>query len=175
MSRRLIAILVAVTAAASSAQVVHAQTAKSQIKSSPLAQAVVAHERAVELYADPSRAADAARLHLEEASFRTRDDPQAVDALVMAAHMFFYAKRPFSAKRVMEQAAKRALTIGDVNRAAQAYVDAAFLAQKQNNDFEMQRLGRKALLLTNSPQLQPEQRITILRRIQPNTDLAAVR
>jgi hypothetical protein len=56
--------------------------------------------------------------------------------------------------------------MGDVVTAAEAYTNAAFLAHKINNKSETQRLGRKAILLSESPLLQVEHRLTIRNRFR---------
>jgi hypothetical protein len=150
-----------------------AQTSvKASVNSSAYTKAIELRQEAVALYDQPARAIDAARLHILEAKHRTTRDPEGVEALVMAAHMFNYAKRPLEARRAMEQAAVRALSIGNVTRAAQAYTDAAFLAQQRNNVHDMQRLGRKALWLSDSPQLSADQREAIRTRLTQNSQLA---
>lgn len=105
---------------------------KSSYPITSAARATALHEQAVALHAQPIRSADAARLHLQSAALRPTSDPQAVECLAMAAHLFNYAKRPLQARRTMESAAERALSTGDVKRAAQAYIEAAFLANKQD-------------------------------------------
>jgi hypothetical protein len=96
-----------------------------------------------------------------------------VQPLAWAAHLFGYAKRPLEARRTMEEAAERALAMGDVVRAAQAYVEASFFADKQKNRVETERLGRKALLLAGSPLLAGDQRDEIMKRIRSNPTLAS--
>ena len=132
------------------------------------------HTRAVELHADPSRAFEAARLHIAAAQLRTPSDPEGVHDLALAAHMYSYAKRPLEAKRTMERAAERALAMGDVLRAAQAYVDATFMADIQQNRVEVTRLGRRALLLAGSPLLDSQQQSAITRRLRGNQNIAAL-
>jgi hypothetical protein len=139
-----------------------------------LARAVELQERAIALHAQPTRAAEAARLHKWSASLRDADDPEAVRSLAMAAHLFGYANRPFDARVTMEEAAERALAMGDVVKAAQSYVEATFFAQKQKKQSEIERLGRKALLLAASPLLAAEQRTAIMQRIRSNPSLAGL-
>ncbi len=144
--------------------------------SQPVAAALRAdevHEKALALHAVPNRAFDAAQLHLQAVALRAANDSKAIDDLALAAHMFGYAKRPLDAKRTMERAADRALSIGDVVRAAQALVDATFMADEQRNRSEVNRLGRKALLLAESPLLNADQRLTITERIAKNPRVAA--
>ena len=131
---------------------------------SRIARAVELEKQAVELHAQPKRAYEAAQLHIQSASLRDLEDPQAVQSLAMAAHLLGYADRPLEARHTMEEAATRALAMGDVVRAAAAYTEAAFFAQKAQNKGELNRLGRKAILLSSSPLLRPEERQAILGR-----------
>ena len=167
-------VAVAIAAAVLSASNAQAQTS---IKSSqPLARAARAielQEQAVALHSQPARAAEAARLHRASAYLRNPEDAEAVQSLAMAAQLFGYAKRPREAQRTMEEAAERALAMGDVVRAAQAYVEASFFAHQQKNRGETQRLGRKALLLTSSPLLAADQLAAIMTRIRLNPALAS--
>jgi len=150
--------------------------AQTSVKSSgterALTRALQLHDSAVALYSQPRHAAQAARFHLKEVSFRSKADPEAVEALVMAANLFNYAQQPINARNIMEDAADRALAIGDVLVAAQAYTNAAFLAQKVGNLDEMKRLGRKAILLSDSPLLGTEQRQEIRGRFRVSPTFA---
>jgi hypothetical protein len=147
------------------------QNVKASAPVSPTERASELHQKALDIYAT-NRAFDAAQLHLAAARLRAPNDAKGVDCLALAAHMFNYANRPLDAKRTMERAAERALAIGDVLRGAQALVDAAFMADKQKNKVEVTRLGRKALLLAESPLLSSEERLTITKRINGNPGLA---
>ena len=141
---------------------------------SRVARAIELQEQAIALHAQPARAAEAARLHIQSAYLRNPNDPEAVQSLAMAAHLYGYAKRSFDARRTMEEAAERALAMGDVVRAAQAYVEASFFADKQKNRVETERLGKKALLLAGSPLLAADQRNAIMKRIRTNPTLASL-
>jgi len=151
---------------------VKAQTSVKVRDSGSLTRAIELHQSAIALYSQPKRAAEAARVHLEEATYRSRNDPEAVEALVMAANLFNYAHQPINARKAMESAAKRALMLGDVVGAAQAYTSAAFLAQKSGNTSEMKRLGRQAILLSESPLLEPGQSARIRSRFLSNPTFA---
>ena len=132
------------------------------------------NRQAVALYSVPARAGDAASLHVQEVSLRAPSDPEAITALVMAANLYSYSKQPMTARKTMERAAERALAIGDVVTAAQAFTNAAFLAHESNNVSETQRLGRKAILLSESPQLSQEERTTIRNRFRVSPAFATL-
>jgi hypothetical protein len=153
---------------------VQSQTATTPEQISKLAHALELEQRAKELHADPTRASEAARLHRQSAHLRSANDPEAVESLAMAAHLFSYAQRPLAARNTMEEAADRALAMGDVFRAARAYVEAAFLADKQQDRAETTRLGRKALLLAGSTRITAEERASIIKRIRTTSALASL-
>ena len=153
---------------------VHSQTATTAEQISRMAHALELEQRARDLHADPSRAGEAARLHRQSAGLRSANDPEAVESLAMAAHLFNYSGRPLAARNTMEEAADRALALGDVFRAARAYVEAAFFADAQQDRVETTRLGRKALLLAGSSRLTDEERTSIRNRIRTSSTLASL-
>lgn len=151
-----------------------AQTATkaSGSKYGKLARSAEYEQRAIALHAKPDRAAEAARLHRWSAELRPGNDPKAVESLAMAAHMFSYARMYGEARKTMEIAGERALANGDVQRAAQAFVDATFFAQLGSDRTEVVRLGRKALALSESPLLNQQQRNAITSRVRNVPSLA---
>jgi hypothetical protein len=143
-----------------------AQTStKSSSSSFAYRKALALRQQAVALYDHPQRSVDVARLLREEATYRTARDPEAIEALVLSSHFYLYGGRPVDAWRTMEAAAKRALAIGDVRRAAQAYIDAAVVAERWHEEPETKRLALAASLLMESPLLPPEQRDDLMRRM----------
>ena len=173
MQTRIAILLIAFSAlpALAAAQTVQVKAAASE---PAYARAAQLNKEAVSLYSDPGRASDAARLHLQEASSRSWSDPEAVHALIMAANLYNYADQPMTARKIMERAAERALAIGDVVTAAQAFTNAAFLAHKVSNASETQRLGQKAILLSGSPLLAEDERATIRGRFRGVSVFAAL-
>lgn len=124
----------------------------------------VMHAKALELQVSPTTIVDAARMHAEEAALRQAYDVSAIDCLTLAGNLYYVAKRPLDARRTMEQAADRALSLGDIQRAAILYLNASVAARDDGANDEMIRLGRRADLLTSSPLLTPAQRADIHRR-----------
>lgn len=82
-------------------------------------------------------------------------------ALVRAGLLHTYAGRTGRAARVLEEAARSALSVGDVVTAADAYVKAAFVAYAAGRGDEVLAYGKRALALANSPHLTPEEAATI--------------
>jgi hypothetical protein len=66
------------------------------------------------------------------------------------------------------------LAIGDVILAANAFVSAAYLAQRNSNKSDAQRLGRRALLLGESPLIDEQQRTAIRERLRANPTFATL-
>jgi hypothetical protein len=64
----------------------------------------------------------------------------------------------------MAAAAEQALARGDIEKAAHAYADAAWVARERKNSGQVWTLGRQAEILASSPLLSPMQRVGILQR-----------
>lgn len=124
------------------------------------------HERAVELQSESRRFGQAAQLYMDQARLRPATDVSGVEALIMAGHLFHAVGQSNQAKQAFEQGADRARALGDVERAARAYLDAAFVAHAMNDRREVQRLGTAAAMLSSSPLLTQAQRDHILNRIR---------
>jgi hypothetical protein len=138
------------------------------------AKADALQDSASKLNDQPARYAEAAWLYRESAALRPFADKRAVEALAKAAHLYGYANRFTDARRMMEQAAQRALAGGDVVRASQANLDAAFFAHKQGKKAQVERLGRTALRLAESPLLSAEQKQLLVSRIKSTPAVAAL-
>jgi tetratricopeptide (TPR) repeat protein len=123
------------------------------------------HAAAIELQAGREGFLQAANLHQAEARLRPAADPSAVDCLITAGQLFHALNMRQEAQRALEQAADRALGMGDVERAARAYLDAAVVAQQAGRRSDGQRLASRARSLENSPQLTSSGRERIAMRI----------
>lgn len=108
---------------------------------------------------------DAARLHRESARLRELGDAQAFRCFKTAAHLSYAANDPMGARNDMKRAAARALQRGDLEQAAQAYVDVAWLAQQQGKLGEVWTFGTQAEVLAASPRLSAAERAGVLKRI----------
>lgn len=151
-----------------------AQSWASDAPAVAVARAIKLHQKAVALYSQPEFAAEAARLHVQEAKLRSNGDPEAVENLMMAARLYGYAKLPRDARSTMEQAAERALKLGDVSTAAQAFLQAAFFAVDEKNADQTIRLAKKTMWVTKSPLLSAEQREAVRSRIKATPQFAGV-
>lgn len=122
------------------------------------------HEAAVALQ-QSHRWRDAARLHRRSAELRTADDPLAFQCLTEAAALAYATNDRSGARADMATAATQALARGDLRAAANAYLDAAWIAQEQKNARQVWELGHRAEMLADSPFLGPSDRAAILKRI----------
>lgn len=124
---------------------------------------------ALKLHGDRDQYARAASLYLEAAGLRAPSDPMVVHDYRMAARLFYYDDDGEGARTTMEAAGDAALRMGDVVEAAQAFLDAAWLAMHRNNVAEVERLAERAELLMSSPIVPEEQKAAVLNRIERRT------
>lgn len=122
------------------------------------------HVAAVTMAETTQRWREAARLHRESAALRAPEDTMGFTCLKTAANLSFAANDLTRARTDMTRAAEQALARGDIERAAHAYADAAWVAKEQKKAAEVWRLGRQAEVLASSPLLSGPQRVSILRR-----------
>jgi hypothetical protein len=122
------------------------------------------HDAAVALVA-AHRWRDAARLHRRSAALRAPDDPQGFKCLTNAAALAYASGDRSGAREDMADAAAQALARGDLRAAALAYLDAAWIAQEQNDPRQVWDLGHRAEMLAASPLLGASDRDAILQRI----------
>ena len=122
------------------------------------------HDAAVALVT-AHRWREAARLHRRSAELRAPDDPLAFRCLTEAAALAYATSDPSAARTDMADAAGQALSRGDLRSAALAYLDAAWIAQEQNNPRQVWDLGHRAEMLAASPLLGASDREAILQRI----------
>ncbi|HYO47002.1 MAG TPA: hypothetical protein VEY33_09990 [Gemmatimonadota bacterium] len=123
------------------------------------------HAAAERLFPTPSRHAKAAGLLCREADLRSGDDPNGVQALLLCGKLYYYAGELAQSRYALEDAARRALAIGDVVRAAHAFMDASFIAGRQGKSQAVGELAGKARMLAGSPLLTPGQRLAIEERV----------
>jgi hypothetical protein len=132
------------------------------------------HIAAVTLGKTMARWGDAARLHRQSALLRAADDSLGFRCLRDAARLSYQRNNVSSARSSMTAAGDQALARGDLMQAAQAYADAAWLAQEQHRKGDTWKLGRQAEVLAGSPLLSPAQRASILKRFTHRVDELAV-
>lgn len=123
------------------------------------------HEAAVTLAQTTHRYRDAAGLHRRSAALRSTDDPLAYRCLTEAAALAYASKDRSAARADMAKAAAQALARGDLRAAAEAYLDAAWIAQEQGKTRQVWELGHRAEILADSPYLNASERSAILQRI----------
>ena len=147
---------------------VHAPTSKI---ANPEADALA--EQAARQYSSPKQWREAARLHRRAAEMHGQD-PQAVAQYRMAAWLYGAAGDLANARTMMERAGERAASVGDIDAAANAFVDAALFALDDGRDDRLPALVQRARVLADAPLLPDARRSAILQRIDGAPRLAAI-
>lgn len=114
---------------------------------------------------DWSQLKKAAELRERAAELRAIDDPAATVSLYWAARDRYYSGNRKAARALMEQAAERALAMGDVLNAATAFTEAAYISADLKDGDRMRTLAGKARLLASSPMLSDDQRFQLRTRL----------
>jgi hypothetical protein len=135
------------------------------------ARADTLEEQARTLYSNARWYVDAARLHRRAAALRGVD-PRAVASFRSAAWLYSVAGIHQVARDMMEQAAERAKSVGDVEGAANSYIDAAFLAIASGREDQVPAILRRVHAVLGSPILPAERRASVLQRIGGASQLA---
>jgi hypothetical protein len=125
------------------------------------------HARAVSLYTQPHRYREAAALLMQASSLRASHDATSVRDLLDAGRLFANAQDNRAARAAFESAAERALVFGLLVTAANAYLDAAFVAIRQQDGDAVRTLTASAERLANSTHIDAAQRREIMLRINP--------
>lgn len=108
----------------------------------------------------------AAELYRQAAALRPAGDALAIADLKSAARLAFYRGKDRQAIRDLEKAGQRALDIGDVVAAANAFADAAWIAGKDGNGARAKALMERAQLLALSPLISPTDRAELESRFE---------
>jgi hypothetical protein len=132
------------------------------------------HDEAMAMPTETRLANKAAKLHERSAELRDESDPMAASCLRTAAFLRYYAGGRRAGADLMEKSAERAMGIGDVARAADAYIDAAYIAQELKEGDRARSLAHRAELLANSPLITDVQRASIRARISGPTGVVAM-
>ena len=107
----------------------------------------------------------AAGLYERAADARSEQDTERATNLRKAAYLRYYAGDTRTGGRLMERAAQQSAATGDVAIAANAYIDAALIANERAEIERALELASKAELLVTSPLLDDTQRAGLLGRI----------
>ena len=106
----------------------------------------------------------AAKLFRRAAELRPEGDPTATENLIYAARLSFYEGDTRQAVRDFEAAGQRALAMGDVLVAANAFADAAWVAHNRGSGERALGLLSRARLLANSPLIAESERLHLRSR-----------
>jgi hypothetical protein len=104
-------------------------------------------------------------LYLRAAELRGRHDVKSADNLRLAGYLQFYRGRAKAAVSSLTQAGEAFLALGDVERAAQTFIDGAWVAAEADMRREAHELSDRGKLLTRSPLLRVEERTVLVRRL----------
>jgi hypothetical protein len=138
---------------------------------SEIARADTLEAKARAMYSTPRWYREAARLHRRAAMIRG-SDPSAVASFRSAAWLYSVAGSNGIARTMMERAAERATAVGDVESAANSYIDAAFLAIASSREEQVPRLLSQTRAVLSSPLLTEDRRRSILQRVGGSPQLA---
>ncbi|MEQ1856353.1 MAG: hypothetical protein ABL963_07780 [Longimicrobiales bacterium] len=107
----------------------------------------------------------AAGLYLRAAAMRGAADPRSATDVRLAGYIYFYKGRPQAAVTSLTGAGEAYLALGDVEGAAETFIDAAWVAAKVGMTAEARGLADRARLLTRSPLLEPSARFGLAERL----------
>lgn len=124
------------------------------------------HQTAISLYELPQFWGLAADLHKQAAENLPRNDAGRFFGFSRAGLLYFYSGDFVDARRSMEDAAQVAEATGDAFTAANAYVDAAFVAIAEGYAGKKREFVNEARELAGSESLTAEEKAGILERIE---------
>jgi hypothetical protein len=107
----------------------------------------------------------AAGLYRRAAELRGWGDLKSADNLRLAGYLQFYDARTKAAVASLIEAGETFLALGDVESAAETFIDAAWVAQQAEMGREAKELSERAELLTRSPLLEASDRLALVRRL----------
>ena len=114
---------------------------------------------------DWSQLKEAAKLRAKAAELRAPDDPKGARSLYWAARDRYYSGDNWGARNLMEQAGERAVAIGDVLTAVNAFTDAAYISADLKDASRTVTAAKRAKLLAASPMLSEDQRFQLRSRL----------
>lgn len=112
----------------------------------------------------------AARTYIEAATLRGETDPVAIENMRLAANLYFFSGDESKAQSIMLKAGEAALAIGDVEGAANRFLDAAWVAVDRGDARFAIQTSQRARLLMASPLLDGDTRREVLERIRISPD-----
>lgn len=133
------------------------------------------HVEALALYETPARWAEAGELHEKAAKELVKNDAGQFFGYNRAAALYLYAGETARSRRAMERAASVAEATGDEFTAANAWVDAAFIAIAEGFTAKKREFVANARILLDSDTMSASDRASVLARIDgaPTTAVGA--
>lgn len=129
------------------------------------AKAAELRARAVDLTRDVSQWDKVIELYADAAHAAPLEDPERVHDLAVAGHLSAALRRMSDAEAYLEEAASTALAFGDLSKAGDLLVSAAFAAGSRGAVQSARALLDRADLIAHSPLLSPEECDCLQRRV----------
>jgi hypothetical protein len=107
----------------------------------------------------------AAALYMRAAELRGMDDLKSADNLRIAGYLQYYAGRHRIAVASLTEAGEAFLMLGDVEQAAEAFIDGAWVATQADMAAVAKALSERGSRLTRSPLLGTSERLSLVRRL----------
>ncbi len=107
----------------------------------------------------------AAGLYRRAAELRGTGDPRSALDLRLAGYIYYYRSRGAAAVVSLTESGEAFLSLGDVQGAAEAFIDGAWVAAQLGMSAEAMVLAERAKLLTRSPLLPADERFALARRL----------
>jgi hypothetical protein len=107
----------------------------------------------------------AAGLYRRAAELRGAEDPRSAMDLRLAGYIDYYREHGQAALVSLTESGESFLALGDVQGAADAFIDGAWVAAQLGMSAEARALADRARLLTRSPLLAPAERFALARRL----------
>ena len=156
--------LAAVAAVAGAPSRVHAQETANVLVGESSTVAMELEGRALESLTTQHLAA-AARLYRRAAEIRGDGDIKSAENLHTVGYLEYYAGELQNAVVTLRSAGEAYLALGDVERAAEMFIDGAWVAASAGMIPEMHALRDRGMLLTRSPLLDAPERVALVQRL----------
>jgi len=122
-------------------------------------------ETQAEELAKETRWKAAAQMYRSAADLRGEGDIKSADNLRVAGYLHYYLGSFQSAISALRAAGESYLALGDVEQAAEAFIDGAWVAGRSGKMSEAHGLRERGVLLTRSPLLDMQNRMALVQRL----------
>ena len=158
--------VVALTAIGTGAGDAYAQTAQRTSKHTEDLTKAGWYEAEAERYAQAKEGfSKSASYYWKASELRPEGDHRGIQNQIAAGKLWFYEGKASKAIRVLRGAGETALEFGDVETAAEAFLDAAWIAREKGDGLTAKTLAVRAHRLAQSPLIAQFKRAKLLSRI----------